>query len=214
MFSFASLKTEHIHCSLRVWYNSTKEFNNLHNSSLELDVTFTTWLPPTEKLDLWQNGINLLKVKICCNISMYQFWSQNMWSFLFVTYIYCAEVFFPRVVDHSFDIFFALTYGLLKLLGNLVDFMRLELILVTNTFQVLIRMQQYKDDLLASCLRLVLSLPLEIVILDVASFVPALKVILRWYACSLYADVRHLKHYSGDGCLNLSFSCCLDFKCL
>ncbi|KAL9956083.1 hypothetical protein ACROYT_G037506 [Oculina patagonica] len=41
--------------------------------------------------------------------------------------------------------------------------------------EVLIRMQQYKDDLLASCLRLVLSLPLEVVILDVASLVPALK---------------------------------------
>ena len=37
-------------------------------------------------------------------------------------------------------------------------------------------MQQYKDDLLSSCLRLVLSLPLEVVILDVASLVPALKV--------------------------------------
>lgn len=42
--------------------------------------------------------------------------------------------------------------------------------------QVLIRMQQYKDDLLASCLRLVLSLPIEIVRLDVASLVPAIKV--------------------------------------
>ena len=42
--------------------------------------------------------------------------------------------------------------------------------------QVVIRMQQYKDDLLASCLRLVLSLPLEIVELDVASLVPAIKV--------------------------------------
>jgi len=37
-------------------------------------------------------------------------------------------------------------------------------------------MQQYKDDLLASCLRLVLSLPLEVVVLDIASLVPALKV--------------------------------------
>ena len=37
-------------------------------------------------------------------------------------------------------------------------------------------MQQYKDDLLASCLRLILSLPLEIVKLDVASFVLAVKV--------------------------------------
>ena len=42
--------------------------------------------------------------------------------------------------------------------------------------QVLIRMQHYKDDLLASCLRLVLSLPLELVQLDVASLVPAMKV--------------------------------------
>lgn len=42
--------------------------------------------------------------------------------------------------------------------------------------QVLIRMQQYKGDLSVSCLRLVLSLPLEIVVLDVASLVPAMKV--------------------------------------
>ena len=37
-------------------------------------------------------------------------------------------------------------------------------------------MQQYKGDLSVSCLRLVLSLPLEIVVLDVASLVPAMKV--------------------------------------
>lgn len=37
-------------------------------------------------------------------------------------------------------------------------------------------MQQYKDDLLVSCLRLVLSLPLELVRLDVVSSVAALKV--------------------------------------
>ena len=37
-------------------------------------------------------------------------------------------------------------------------------------------MQQYKDDLLVSCLRLILSLPLELVRLDVVSSVAALKV--------------------------------------
>lgn len=185
-FCICKETVEHIHYGLGVWYSSAKEFNNLLSSSLELDMTFTILnLTTTYRETRWQIGINLLKVKIRCNISMHQFWSQNMWSFLFVMYIYCTEVFFPWVVDHAFNIYFVVTYCLWKLLGNLVDFMRPELILITDTFQVLIRMQQYKDDLLASCLRLVLSLPLEIVILDIASFVPALKVILRWYGSSL-----------------------------
>ncbi|XP_068717854.1 DNA-dependent protein kinase catalytic subunit-like isoform X1 [Montipora capricornis] len=45
--------------------------------------------------------------------------------------------------------------------------------------EVLIRMQHYKDDLLASCLRLVLSIPLKIVQLDVASLVPAMKLTFK-----------------------------------
>ena len=59
--------------------------------------------------------------------------------------------------------------------------------------QVLIRMQQYKGDLSVSCLRLVLSLPLEIVVLDVSSLVPAMKV--------RYARVMHLSMscWGGEG---------------
>ncbi|XP_027045855.1 DNA-dependent protein kinase catalytic subunit-like [Pocillopora damicornis] len=47
------------------------------------------------------------------------------------------------------------------------------------TKEVLVRMQQYKDDLLVSCLRLVLSLPLELVRLDVVSSVAALKLAFK-----------------------------------
>ncbi|XP_067044034.1 DNA-dependent protein kinase catalytic subunit-like isoform X2 [Acropora muricata] len=45
--------------------------------------------------------------------------------------------------------------------------------------EVLVRIQQYKDDLLVSCLRLVLSLPLKLVKLDVASLVPAVKLTFK-----------------------------------
>ena len=44
------------------------------------------------------------------------------------------------------------------------------------TKEVLVRLKQYKDDLLASCLHFVLSLPHEIVQAEVASLVPALQV--------------------------------------
>ena len=43
--------------------------------------------------------------------------------------------------------------------------------------QVLVRMKQYKDDLLASCLQLLLSLPKELVELEFEGLVPALQVI-------------------------------------
>ena len=42
--------------------------------------------------------------------------------------------------------------------------------------EVLVRLKQYKDDLLASCLFFVLSLPHEIVQSEVVSVVPALQV--------------------------------------
>ena len=42
--------------------------------------------------------------------------------------------------------------------------------------EVLARLKQYKDDLLASCLFLVLSLPHEIVESEVTALVPALQV--------------------------------------
>ena len=38
-------------------------------------------------------------------------------------------------------------------------------------------MQQYKDDLLASCLHLILVLPKEMVIADINQLIPAIKVI-------------------------------------
>ena len=43
-------------------------------------------------------------------------------------------------------------------------------------YQVLVRMKQYKDDLLASCLQLLLSLPKELVELEFEGLVPALQV--------------------------------------
>ena len=42
--------------------------------------------------------------------------------------------------------------------------------------KVLVCMRQYKDDLLASCLQLVLALPKEIVQLELKDLVPALQV--------------------------------------
>ena len=45
--------------------------------------------------------------------------------------------------------------------------------------QVLVRMKQYKDDLLASCLQLLLSLPKELVELEFVGLVSALQVISR-----------------------------------
>ena len=63
--------------------------------------------------------------------------------------------------------------------------------------QVLIRMQQYKGDLSVSCLRLVLSLPLEIVVLDVASLVPAMKV---RYARVMMTYLRRFKYKITKRC--------------
>jgi DNA-dependent protein kinase catalytic subunit len=39
-----------------------------------------------------------------------------------------------------------------------------------------VRMKQYKDDLMSSCLQLVLSLPNELVLCDIDVIIPALKV--------------------------------------
>ena len=43
--------------------------------------------------------------------------------------------------------------------------------------QVVARMKQYKDDLLASCLCFLLALPTQIVASEIKSLVPALKVV-------------------------------------
>ena len=42
--------------------------------------------------------------------------------------------------------------------------------------QVLVLMRQYKDDLLASCLQLLLALPKQLVELELEALVPALQV--------------------------------------
>jgi len=48
--------------------------------------------------------------------------------------------------------------------------------MVINIFQVLVRMRQYKDELLSSCLQLLLSLPRQLVQVDIAALIPALQV--------------------------------------
>lgn len=42
--------------------------------------------------------------------------------------------------------------------------------------QVTAKMKQYKDELLASCLTFVLSLPYNIIMLDIKAYIPALQV--------------------------------------
>ncbi|CAG5123411.1 unnamed protein product, partial [Candidula unifasciata] len=41
--------------------------------------------------------------------------------------------------------------------------------------EVLVRMKQYRDDLLASCLTLILSLPKEVIVDQMADIIPAIK---------------------------------------
>ena len=50
---------------------------------------------------------------------------------------------------------------------------------VSGPAQVVVRMRQYKDDLLASCLQLLLSLPTELVQCEFEALVPALQVNLK-----------------------------------
>ena len=45
--------------------------------------------------------------------------------------------------------------------------------------KILVRMKQYKDDLLASCLHLLLSLPKQLVELELEGLVQALQVRMR-----------------------------------
>ena len=52
--------------------------------------------------------------------------------------------------------------------------------------EVLIRLKQYKDDLLAACLQLILSLPKEVVSAQMLAIVPALQVctVLTFNSCT------------------------------
>lgn len=45
-----------------------------------------------------------------------------------------------------------------------------------SCYKVSVKMKQYKDELLASCLTFILSLPHDIIELDVRAYVPALQV--------------------------------------
>lgn len=61
--------------------------------------------------------------------------------------------------------------------------------------QVCVRLKQYKDELLSSCLTFVLSLHHNIVALDVKAYCPALEVIFFFLFFSLFQClfVNHLK---------------------
>jgi len=64
--------------------------------------------------------------------------------------------------------------NLLKRLA--VVYIRKCVTMVFNKLQVLVRMRQYKDELLSSCLQLLLSLPRQLVQVDIAALIPALQV--------------------------------------
>ena len=56
-------------------------------------------------------------------------------------------------------------------------------------------MQQYKDDLLASCLHLILVLPKEMVIADINQLIPAIKVIHYLVLCVLAEIILPILFY-------------------
>ena len=72
-----------------------------------------------------------------------------------------------------------------------------------DALQVMSRMKQYKDDLLASCLSLILALPPQIVVSEMAAIVPALQVS---YTPHIIAQSHNIdiitiicdRHCSGD----------------
>ena len=55
-------------------------------------------------------------------------------------------------------------------------------------------MRQYKDDLLASCLQLLLSLPNELVRPEFQALVPALQV---YITCVYYISITIVRSYTG-----------------
>ena len=54
------------------------------------------------------------------------------------------------------------------------------------SLQVIVRMQQYKDDLLSSCLQMVLTLPEEMVLLELDSLIPAIEVEYTYVLLHVY----------------------------
>lgn len=66
-------------------------------------------------------------------------------------------------------------------------------LLVAFLAKVSVKMKQYKDELLASCLTFVLSLPHAIIELDVRAYVPALQV-RRPVSCKVWQLQWALTH--------------------
>ncbi|XP_065898419.1 DNA-dependent protein kinase catalytic subunit-like isoform X2 [Dysidea avara] len=67
--------------------------------------------------------------------------------------------------------------------------------------EVLVRMRQYKDELLSSCLQLLLSLPRQLVQVDIAALIPALQVAFRLglsYLPLAMTGIEALEQWSRD----------------
>ena len=71
---------------------------------------------------------------------------------------------------------FILFQKFIKEVSTLTFFFFCIVISANTSLKVLVRMKQYKDDLLASCLQLLLSLPKELVQIELDGLVPALQV--------------------------------------
>ena len=69
--------------------------------------------------------------------------------------------------------------------------------------QVMVRMRQYKDDLLVSCLQLLLSLPNELVQHEFPNLVPALQVMLLCIVVHMYFLLLSFPVYAGHVCIYL-----------
>ena len=69
-----------------------------------------------------------------------------------------------------------------------IIFKHASLFMVAYSLQVIVRMQQYKDDLLSSCLQMVLTLPEEMVLLELDSLIPAIEVEYMYYYMYKYCN--------------------------
>lgn len=70
----------------------------------------------------------------------------------------------------------------------IVSYIQIHNLFVFFLVKVSVKMKQYKDELLASCLTFVLSLPHDIIELDLRAYVPALQVgeFSYFYHCFVY----------------------------
>lgn len=79
--------------------------------------------------------------------------------------------------------------------------------------KVSIKMKQYKDELLASCLTFILSLPHDIIELDVRAYVPALQVeALSWANPFLHTMLCFLENMEKSRSCSGNHSRCLPIR--